>query len=237
MELSKRLMAVAGLVKQGDRPADIGCDHGYVSIYLVKEKVCATMLAMDINKGPLLRAKENIEKEGLSPYIETRLSDGADALSEGEADTLICAGMGGKLTIHIVKEALKRLTCIKNLILQPQSEIWLVRQYLLEQQFLIVKEEMVYDDGKYYPMMRAEKQPEPVSFVYTNEEACYGPLLLRKKHPVLLDYLKWEQKTITETINQLTDCEKEDEGAFRRKKRVEELSDKLQCIGKCLEMF
>lgn len=237
MELSKRLMAVAGLVKQGDRPADIGCDHGYVSIYLVKEKVCATMLAMDINKGPLLRAKENIEKEGLSPYIETRLSDGADALSEGEADTLICAGMGGKLTIHIVKEALKRLTCIKNLILQPQSEIWLVRQYLLEQQFLIVKEEMVYDDGKYYPMMRAEKQPEPVSFVYTNEEACYGPLLLRKKHPVLLDYLKWEQKTITETINQLTDCEKEDVGAFRRKKRVEELSDKLQCIGKCLGMF
>ena len=80
MELSKRLMAVAGLVKKGDRPADIGCDHGYVSIYLIKEKVCSSMIAMDINKGPLLRAKENVEngadvaiptaaiKEGPAPF-------------------------------------------------------------------------------------------------------------------------------------------------------------------------
>lgn len=236
MELSKRLMAVAGLVKKGDRPADIGCDHGYVSIYLIKEKVCSSMIAMDINKGPLLRAKENVEREGLSPYIETRLSDGANALLEGEADTLILAGMGGKLTIHIVEEALKRLTCIRNLILQPQSEIWLVRQFLIEQKFFIVKEEMVYEDGKYYPMMRAQLKKDSSTMTYSKEEACYGPLLLKSKHPVLYDYLQWEKQTITETIKKLGDLG-EDEKALRRRERKKELADKLQCIETCLTMF
>ena len=73
-------MAVAGLVEKGDRPADIGCDHGYVSIYLIKEKVCPSMIAMDINKGPLLRAKENIEKVTPSKYFIDRGINISDAV-------------------------------------------------------------------------------------------------------------------------------------------------------------
>lgn len=236
MELSKRLRAIAELVEKGDRPADIGCDHGYVSIYLVQNNICSSMIAMDINEGPLLRAKENIAKEGLGPYIETRLSDGAKALSEGEADTLICAGMGGKLIIHILKEAFKRLGGIKTLILQPQSEIWLVRRYLSERNFPIVRENMILEEGKYYPMMRGERKTDAVQVSYSKTEELYGPLLLRDKHPVLYEYLQREKETAMQTIETLSI--QANEGNFlRRQERKEELLKKLSCIEECLAGF
>ena len=97
MELSKRLAAVAAMVTKGNIVCDVGCDHGYVSIYLVREKISPRVIAMDVRPGPLAQAKEHILMYGLSDYIETRLSDGVDALNEGEADTLILAGMGGRL--------------------------------------------------------------------------------------------------------------------------------------------
>lgn len=236
MELSKRLEAVAGLIEKGDKPADIGCDHGYVSIYLVKNKICTSMIAMDVNEGPLLCARENIEKECLTAYIETRLSDGAEALLEDEADTLICAGMGGRLVIHIVTEAFKHLSCIKALVLQPQSEIWLVRQFLLEQGFLIVKEDMVFEEGKYYPMMRAVKQEKGFCMTYRDEEAYYGPLLLKNRNPVLYEYLIKEKHAITRTIQQLAAAAAE-EGMERRLERKEQLTKKLECIETSLALF
>ena len=84
MELSKRLRAVADMVSVGNRACDAGCDHGYVSIYLVQKKICPGVIAMDVNAGPLAQAKTHIEAYGLSEYIETRLSDGVTALSVGE---------------------------------------------------------------------------------------------------------------------------------------------------------
>lgn len=236
MELSNRLRKVADMVKKGEMPADIGCDHGYVSIYLVKEHICNNVIAMDINKGPLLRAREHISKEGLGPYIETRLSDGAAALKEKEADTLICAGMGGKLIIHILEDAVNRLTGIKAFILQPQSEIWLVRRFLSEHHFLIVQEEMVFEEGKYYPMMRAERTEAGANIVYSKKEEIYGPLLLKEKHPVLFQYLLKEKKAVLETIERLLE-EKSEKNFSERQVRIEELQEKLQCIEECLSGF
>lgn len=236
MELSKRLRAIVDLVEEGDLPADIGCDHGYVSICLMKECKCSSVIAMDINQGPLNHAYENIKREGLGPYIETRLSDGAAALEEGEADTLICAGMGGKLVIHILEEAINRLSGIKTLILQPQSEIWLVRRFLLQQHFFIVKENMVFEEGKYYPMMRAEKTENADCMTYTKEEELYGPLLLKEKHPVLLQYLQKEKETVSQTIERLT-LEKKEGNLSGRQERKKELLEKLQCIMECIGGF
>ncbi|MBD5545188.1 MAG: SAM-dependent methyltransferase [Lachnospiraceae bacterium] len=236
MELSKRLRAIVDLVEEGELPADIGCDHGYVSICLMEEQKCSSVIAMDINQGPLLRAKENIERKGLSPYIETRLSDGAAALEDGEADTLICAGMGGKLTLHILEDAMKRLSTIKTLILQPQSEIWLVRRFLFQNYYVIVREDMVYEDGKYYPMMRAEKAAREVCGPYTQKEELYGPLLLKEKHPVLFQYLQKEKETARQTIERLSP-EQEAGDISRRLERKKELLERLRCIEECLAGF
>ena len=94
MELSKRLMAVACLVTPGNRLADVGTDHGYIPIYLIKENRIPHAIAMDVNRGPLLRAQEHIRMEGLEERIETRLSDGMKMLLPTEADTVVIAGMG-----------------------------------------------------------------------------------------------------------------------------------------------
>ena len=104
MELSKRLKAVAELVTPGMRLADVGTDHGYIPIYLTEAGVIPSAIAMDINKGPLERAKEHIREHGLEGKIQTRLSDGLKNLQMNEADCMIAAGMGGGLVIRILSE-------------------------------------------------------------------------------------------------------------------------------------
>ena len=124
MELSKRLYAVASLVTEGASVADIGTDHGYIPIYLMKEGIASKVIALDINKGPLERARLHIVGNGLKGQIETRLSDGLCKVMPGEVDTMIAAGMGGALVIKILTEGKKVVDSLTACILQPQSEIW-----------------------------------------------------------------------------------------------------------------
>ena len=86
MELSVRLRTIADLVTPGNTVADVGCDHGFVSIYLYENRIAPKVYAMDLRKGPLSRAKDHIKQKGYEAYIETRLSDGVQALQAGEAD-------------------------------------------------------------------------------------------------------------------------------------------------------
>ena len=87
MELSKRLFMTASMVERGSIVADVGCDHGYTAIYLVQNGICPRVLAMDVNEGPLARARDHIREAGLSAYIETRLSDGLSAMQWVEEET------------------------------------------------------------------------------------------------------------------------------------------------------
>ena len=102
MKLSKRLELVASFVPKGSRIADIGTDHGHLPICLVEQGICPGAVAMDVGRGPLGRANAHIREHGLSGVIETRLSDGLARLRPGEADTVVMAGMGGQLVIHIL---------------------------------------------------------------------------------------------------------------------------------------
>ena len=113
VKLSKRLEVVASSVGSGGTVADIGCDHGFTSIYLTENKMAKCGIAMDINKGPLEKAKIHIEQAGLKDKIETRLSNGLDKLEIGEADTILISGMGGALITEILtkeKDKTPRLT-------------------------------------------------------------------------------------------------------------------------------
>ena len=153
MLLSDRMQAVVGLVEPCECFADIGCDHGYVAMELIKRRICNKVIAMDINHGPLQQAKSNIKEYGMQEYIQTRLSDGVEALEPGEVEGMICAGMGGRLVIHILTQKKEVVSQMTQLVLQPQSEIDEVRSFLRESGFVIDKEDMVFEDGKYYPMM------------------------------------------------------------------------------------
>ena len=195
IQLSKRLQAVAKLVTKGNRVADVGCDHGYIAIYLTEESISPYVVAMDVRPGPLDRAKKHIERAELSGKIETRISDGAEALKEGEVDTMICAGMGGRLVIQIIEAQLSKIRLMKELILQPQSDLHLVRKYLRLKDFITIAEDMVLEDGKYYPIMKVTpgaigKSQELDQEIILSD--YFGGLLLLQRHPVLLQYLDWK---------------------------------------------
>lgn len=213
MEISVRLKTIVSLVTPKNRVADIGCDHGYISIYLVKEEISPYVIAMDINKGPLERAKENSEKYGVSSYIETRLSDGATGLLEGEVETLICAGMGGRLMIRILEDSIKKVNQMKELILQPQSELEYFRKSLKEMNMTIIKEKMVLEDGKYYPMMKVipNENHKKKDMIHSVVEYKYGAYLLNGKDNVLFDFLTQEMKkyqTIYKSVSESQDGKK-----------------------------
>lgn len=189
MELSKRLQAVADLVSEGLVVADVGTDHGYIPIYLLETEKCQKALAMDVNAGPLERAKAHIAAYGLSDDIETRLSDGVAAIQRGECDCVVIAGMGGALTIKILEEGKSIFQNLKEFVLQPQSELSKVRQYLCENGYMVVAEDMVLEDGKFYPMMKVTSGESPE---YNTIEFRYGKYLLKQKHPVLKEFLEKE---------------------------------------------
>jgi len=153
--LSGRLMMLADMVSPGNRLVDVGCDHGFLSIYLVRAGICPRALAMDVRKGPLAGAKEHIEESGLGDYIEARLSDGLAAYRPGEADTLVCAGMGGRLMEKILTEGMDKARQMRELILQPQSELREFRAFLRRAGFAVAEEDAVCEDGKYYFAMKA----------------------------------------------------------------------------------
>lgn len=219
MQLSKRLSAVASMVTEGNRLVDVGCDHGYLPLYLYLNKKIPSAIAMDVRPGPLSRAREHIAEYGLEKYIETRLSDGLLALSSGEGDTLTIAGMGGPLMERILTAKEEVRESFRELILQPQSDIPHFRRFLREIGWEIVEEEIVLEDGKFYPMMKAvrgEARTVPGDMPYTPEEA-FGELLLKKRHPVLKLYLERELRIRNEILEKLKEAAADD-----RRKEVEE---------------
>ena len=243
MLLSDRMRAVVGLVEPCDCIADIGCDHGYVAMELISNQTCKKVIAMDINYGPLELAKSHIRDNKMTDFIETRISDGTSALIKGEANGIVCAGMGGKLIIHILEEGKELIKDMQELILQPQSEIDEVRAYLRENKLAIVKEDMVCEDGKYYPMMRVvngDKNDTSVTLEELSKEELqkqrriedtYGPYLLKKSHPVLKQYLLWQKENLDNIRGNLVSGRNP---SPRQQTRIAELDEALSDIVFCL---
>lgn len=223
------MKAVAAMVTSGGVLADVGTDHGYIPIALIQRQKIKSAIAMDINKGPLARAQDNIASAQLGDYIQTRLSDGVAALGEGEADSILIAGMGGELVIHILSEGEKVCKAASELILQPQSDIRKVREYLRLHHYKIVDEDMICEDGKYYPMMRVINVELDNAWMKMDEQtrvACdiYGPLLLRNGNPVLRRFLVRQHRQLTQILQTL----QAQTMSEKIETRIAEVSEELQ---------
>lgn len=235
MQISKRLLAAINYVTPLNRVADIGCDHAYTAIYLMKNQIASHVIACDINKGPIERAKKNIERFGLSLQIETRLSNGAKEIVPGEVDTLFISGMGGELMTTILSDSKEVVLQCKELVLQPQSEVFLVRKYLHSIGFFITNENMLIEDGKYYVMMRAQKgdgmSKEEVPY-QTETYYRYGKILLEEKNKVLYEFLKKEKITYERIREKLKDSQSLDTN-----QRKLEVMNQLQYIEEGLRVY
>ncbi|MBR0396992.1 MAG: SAM-dependent methyltransferase [Eubacterium sp.] len=205
--LSERLQTICSMIRGSGTLADIGCDHAYVPIQLIKSGQFMHAIASDVRPGPLEIASEHIRAEACADKIEVRLSDGLAGLHPREAGTIVIAGMGGRLTGRILTDAPVVTGTAEELILEPQSDLAWVRHTLLETSFAgtffrIADEDMVEEDGKYYQIIRAV--PAGTKTVLAAEcEYHFGPVLLEKQHPVLLRYLKKKEKQVLRVLENL----------------------------------
>ena len=240
MHLSKRLQMVTNCVTKGSTVADVGCDHAYISIYLIEHEIAKKTVALDINKGPLERAAKNVSEYGYEDRIMTRLSNGLEKLEVGEADSIVIAGMGGDLMVRILSE---RDACVKvamEVILQPQSEVDKVRRYLHKLKFTIKKEDMCIDDGKYYVVIHAvntmedsrDKQEVKEDILSSKVDDKYGPLLLRNQHPILKQFLEKERKTARLIEERLKGHQNE-----RNELRLKEIQEEIEMLDFALDYY
>ena len=176
--LSPRLQTCCSFVKPGDRVADIGCDHGYLGIYLLKNGIARSVIASDINKGPLESAIRNSEKFGVRDKMSFYLSDGVRNIPR-EFDTLVCAGMGGDTMISILESAPWLKDSQYRLVLQCQSKNGGLRRYLTDNGWRILQEQIVKDGKFLYPVTEIIWQPGEK---LTPGQCYFPPALVKNEH-------------------------------------------------------
>lgn len=153
--ISKRLLCCASMIAPGAKVADIGCDHGYLGIWLIRQGVATHVEACDLRPMPLEKARENARLFGTAEQMRFAVADGLSALSPGQVDTIVCAGMGGDCIAHILQEAPWVRDPAYTLILQPQTSGNDLRRYLGEAGFAIEEERLVQDGGFLYFTIQA----------------------------------------------------------------------------------
>ncbi|MBU5456022.1 tRNA (adenine(22)-N(1))-methyltransferase [Caproiciproducens sp. MSJ-32] len=207
MELSKRLKFIINNMENIDVLADIGTDHGYIPIYAVKNNLCKKAIATDVNKLPLDKAKLNAILEGVDDKLEFRLGNGLKPLNNNEANGVIIAGMGGNLIVNILEDSIKKVNELDYLILQPAQNPEVLREYLYNNNYEIIKEDLCLDENIYYELFKVKRK----NGENTKLDPIYyevSPKLIMEKHPLLKDYLNLKienYKRILSYINEDTE--------------------------------
>ena len=169
--LDKRLSAVAALVRQDSRLADIGTDHAYLPVYLVQAGVCPSAIASDIGAGPLEAARHTVTANGLTSKVALRLGDGLATVTADEVEDVAIAGMGGETIAAILEAAPWVKDGRVRLILQPMTRAEDLRRWLLQNGFSVLEEHLIIDGRHLYPVMAAEYTAAPIC---EDEVSIYG---------------------------------------------------------------
>ena len=245
--ISDRMKKLALMVTPGLIVVDVGCDHGFISAYLVLEEIAPKVIAADVAEGPLDSARKTISQFGLSDKIETRLSDGFSAISKGESECALIAGMGGHLIMDIIEAGLEKLPAGYELILSPQSDVPEVRRFLFEKGIDILDEDMLIEKGKYYNIMKCRvgecisksnatdlEDNDTDTLDDTSPEMffMFGKRLLEKSSPVLKQYLLNEIEK-----KQKIYCRLSSQSGDNVIDRMHEIDSELKLMVKAYEMM
>ncbi|WP_134700166.1 tRNA (adenine(22)-N(1))-methyltransferase TrmK [Ammoniphilus sp. YIM 78166] len=232
--VSKRLETIASYVLPNSRVADIGSDHAYLPVYLVKTGKASSAIAGEVNKGPWESAKRQVQATGLGERIDVRLGDGLAVLSDGEVDTICIAGMGGTLICHILEQGLHRLSSVERLVLQPNVAERNVREWLYNHGWELQAESILKEDGVIYEVLSAIRgnPQEPYASSEWSREIWFelGPFLWREGSSILLEKWESEQEKARRVVKGL---EKSQAPEAQEKKR--EMSHRLEWIEEVLQ--
>lgn len=188
--LSLRLERVAAQVPAGARLADIGSDHGYLPVALMRRGMITAAVAGEVALTPFRAAERTVRESALERQITVRRADGLAAIEPGDGITAITlCGMGGETIRDILDAGKARLSGQERLILQPNGGEQPLRQWLMDNGYVIVVEDVLREHRFDYEIIVAEPG---IPVQYTVQELYFGPLLLQARSPAFL--LKWQRR-------------------------------------------
>lgn len=223
MELSKRLNWILEKVDKCETIMDVGTDHGYIPIQLIKKNLSNKVIASDINKDPLEKAKINVSLEGVLKNIDLRLGGGLAPLNKGEAEGIIIAGMGGNMIRDILESDLDKVKEVDYFILQPAQNPEVLREYLYTHDYKIIDEDICLDEGKYYELFKIKYKKSDNKNSFENLDYEISPLLLEKKSDIFRLYIENKidkNKKIISFINEDTEHAKQRKELLVRKNEI-----------------
>lgn len=220
--LTERLSALADFVEADKVMADIGTDHAYLPVYLVKTGKCPKAIACDINEKPLEAAKKNVTGNNLSDKIELRLGNGLQVLMSGEVQVVVIAGMGGNTIKQILADAPKVLVTLETLVLQPMGDEEHLRYWLITNGWRIIDENLVLEDNRLYTIIVCQKGMEQV---YDSVTLEIGPRLIDKRHPLLPELIKKLRFKYKRMLEGLSKSNRDE-----TQHKLEIVKERLRCI-------
>ncbi|NMX54289.1 tRNA (adenine(22)-N(1))-methyltransferase TrmK [Pseudomonas edaphica] len=187
--LSMRLERVAANVPAGARLADIGSDHGYLPVALMRRGVITAAVAGEVATTPFYAAQRTVRDNGLEQHISVRLADGLAAIEPGDGITAISVcGMGGETIRDILDNGKVHLSGQERLVLQPNGGEQPLRQWLMDNGYRILSEELLRENRFYYEIIVAERTG---AVTYTDQQLYFGPLQMQARSPEFL--AKWQR--------------------------------------------
>lgn len=225
MDMSFRLENIAAMVDSCRCMADVGTDHGYIPIYLVKNKIVERAIASDVNKGPVMKAKRNVALEGVEHQVECRLGGGLGVLQPHEADGVVIAGMGGNLIRDIIEDDLDVFKALDFAVLQPVQNPEVLRKHLVENNYVIIDEELCIDEDIFYEIIKVKHREGHVN--EKADEIYYevSKVLWEKKHPLINEFIG---RKIAKYEKVLLNIKENSHSAMSRKSEVQQKISKLK---------
>lgn len=249
IKLSKRLAYIADQVPIGSRIADIGSDHGLLPAALAQQGIINKAVAGELNEGPFHTAREQIQTVGVQSIVEARRGDGLAVLQPLEVDIVIIAGMGGHLISRILEDGKPKLSGVQKLILQPNIGAELVRRWLVSNDWALLREAVLEEDGNTYEILTAERHESPTMYnqeLYKERTLCGGLILsqdwLYMFGPHLISqpsedwFVKWEDEKMKLRIV-LEQIERSSTEAAAQKKieitnKISTIEEVMKCLHK-----
>ena len=216
MELSKRLNWILEKVDKCETIIDVGTDHGYIPIKLIKDNIASRVIASDINKEPLEKARINASLDGVIEKVDLRLGGGLKTLKSKEVQGIIIAGMGGNLIRDILEADLDKVKDVDYLVLQPAQNPEVLREYLYTHEYEIIDGDICLDEGKYYELFKVKYKKNNITKL---EDVFYeiSPVMLKKRTETLKSYIEDKVEKNNKILNFIND---DTEHAKERKKQL-----------------
>ena len=229
MKLSIRLLSLASFITKNSIVADIGTDHGYIPMYLIENHISKYVIATDVSIGSLNKTISYINDLEFKGKVEARLGNGLEVIKPFEVDTVVIAGMGGLLIRDILDKDINISNSITNFVLQPMIAVKELREYLFNNHYKIVDEDLVKEDNKYYEIIYAKKGKD-----FIDKEIYFeiSQRIIEKKHPLLKEFINHKIAIASNILNNL-----EDKTSEKSKNRYEELNKLIKEYKEVLVIF